>query len=54
MRPNQLKKGSSSLQLSVVVATLTPKTTRAHFVSWPLGLIAGIAWVGIRKRRRSR
>lgn len=30
------------------------KAVRAHFVSWPLGLIAGIVWVGIRKRRRPR
>ena len=27
---------------------------RAHLVSWPLGLIAGIAWIGTRKRRHWR
>ena len=28
------------------------ENARAHTVSWPLGLIAGIAWIGVRKRRR--
>ncbi len=30
------------------------ETARAHFVSWPLGLIAGIVWIGVRKRRSQR
>ena len=28
------------------------ENARTHMVSWPLGLIAGIAWIGVRKRRR--
>lgn len=30
------------------------ETARAYFVSWPLGLIAGIVWIGTRKRRSQR
>ncbi len=29
------------------------RSARSHLISWPLGLIAGIAWIGVRKRRRS-
>lgn len=28
------------------------ETVRAYSVSWPLGLIAGIAWFGVRRRKR--
>ena len=28
------------------------ENARTHMVSWPLGLIAGIAWISVRKRRR--
>ena len=30
------------------------QSARNQLISWPLGLIAGIAWVGLRKRRRRR
>ena len=30
------------------------QSARHQLISWPLGLIAGIAWVGVRKRRRRR
>ena len=30
------------------------QSARSQLMSWPLGLIAGIAWIGVRKRRRSR
>lgn len=30
------------------------KSARHQLISWPLGLIAGIAWIGVRKRRRPR
>ncbi len=30
------------------------KSARHQLISWPLALIAGIAWIGIRKRRRTR
>ena len=28
------------------------ETVQAYLVSWPLGLIAGMAWINVRKRRR--